>query len=122
MKFFNTKHGNYYDTTIESTDLDSNIDSPMYDGPYPEFMILLDKFKIETGFYELIKSAMTEIQPFLLPHVEYSPIELIGEPLWADLTSIAQRQGVLCLKHLATLPNASLLDESGCGISSFQLA
>lgn len=83
-------------------------------------MVLLDKFKVETEFFELVESEFYEIYPLLLEDAEYTPLDLIGEPLWADLTEIAQRQAIHCLKHLATLPGARLIDVS-CGTTSFQI-
>lgn len=88
-----------------------------------DVMILLDRFKVETEFFELVESEFSEIYPYLLENVEYSPQDLIGEPLWNDLISLAQRQAIFCLKHLATLPDAPLVDVtcSDCGTSSFQI-
>jgi hypothetical protein len=78
-------------------------------------MIVLDKFKVETEFFELVELEFGEIYPFLLEDAEYSPQDLVGEPLWNDLTSLAQRQAISCLKHLATLPGARLTDlANGC--------
>lgn len=89
-----------------------------------EVMILLDKFKVETEFFELVEFEFSEIYPFLLEDAEYSPQDLIGEPLWHDLTGLAQRQAISCLKHLATMPGVPLIDVSCscCGTSSFQIA
>lgn len=86
-------------------------------------MILLAKFKVETEFFELVESEFGEIYPFLLEDVAYTPQDLIGEPLWNDLTGLAQRQAIFCLKHLATMPDAPLVDVtcSDCGTSSFQI-
>jgi hypothetical protein len=87
-------------------------------------MIVLDKFKVETEFFELVELEFGEIYPFLLEDAEYSPQDLVGEPLWNDLTSLAQRQAISCLKHLATMPGVPLIDVSCpcCGTSSFQIA
>jgi hypothetical protein len=91
--------------------------------PADEVMIVLNKFKVETEFFELVESEFSEIYPFLLEDAEYSPQDLVGEPLWNDLTSLAQRQAISCLKHLATMPGVPLIDVSCpcCGTSSFQI-
>lgn len=60
----------------------------------------------------MVKFAFTEIHPFLLEHTEYLPQDLIGEPLWADLTGIAQRKAIFCLKHLARMDDVPLVDVS----------
>lgn len=87
-------------------------------------MVLLGKFKVESGLLELVEFEFNEIQPHLLKNVEYTPQDLIGEPLWADLTGLAQRQAIFCLKHLATQPNSPLIDVSGpgCGLTAFEIA
>jgi hypothetical protein len=88
-----------------------------------DVMILLDKFKVETGFFELVEFEFSEIYPLLLEDTEYSPRDLIGEPLWNDLTSLAQRQAIHCLRHLATLDDAPLIDVSCpcCSTTSFEI-
>lgn len=87
-------------------------------------MVLLGKVKVESGFFELVEFEFNEIYPHLLENAGYTPQDLIGEPLWADLTGLAQRQAIFCLKHLATLPDSPLVDVSGprCGSASFQIA
>lgn len=101
---------------------DDNVDTMSDDSMNPNgTMVLLGKFKVETDFFELVEFAFNEIYPFLLAHAEYTPVDLIGEPLWVDLSGIAQRQAIHCLKHLATLPDARLIDVS-CGTTSFQIA
>ena len=89
-----------------------------------DFMVLLDKFKVETEFFQFVASHLYEIYPTLLKYAEYTPLDLIGEPLWADLTGLAQRQAIFCLKHLATLPDSPLIDVSspGCGLTTFEIA
>jgi hypothetical protein len=80
--------------------------------PADEVMIVLNKFKVETDFFELVESEFSEIYPYLLEGVEYSAQDLVGEPLWNDLIFLAQRQAIYCLKHLATMPGAHLVDLS----------
>lgn len=101
--------------------VDTEFDDPMNPNGT---MVLLDKFKVETDFFELVEFEFNEIYPFLLAHAEYTPVDLIGEPLWVDLSGLAQRQAIHCLKHLATLPDAGLIDVScpDSGTTSFQVA
>ena len=84
---------------------------------------LLGKFRVATWFYEMFESRVNDILPFLLEGVAYKPIELIGEDLWADITSLGQRQAVLCLKHIATLPSSLLreVEFSGSDLTTFEL-
>ena len=86
-------------------------------------MVLLDKYKVETDFFELVEFDFYEIYPLLLEDVTYTPAELIGEPLWADLSALAQRQAIHCLQHLATLEDCPLIDVSCpcCCTTSFQV-
>lgn len=87
-------------------------------------MVLLGKFKVESGLLELVEFEFNEIQPHLLKNVEYTPQDLIGEPLWADLTGLAQRQAIFCLRHLATLADSPLIELSGpcCDLTTFEIA
>ena len=86
-------------------------------------MILLGKFKVETGYFEMFEDRVNDIIPSLLEGVAYLPIELIGEDLWSDTTTLGQRQAVLCLKHLATLPGSRLreVEYSGSDLTKFEL-
>lgn len=86
-------------------------------------MLLLDKFVVDTEFFDLVESEFQDIFPFLLVEVDYTPAELIGEPLWADLSALAQRQAIHCLQHLATLDDVPLCDVSCpcCGTTTFQI-
>lgn len=86
-------------------------------------MILLGKFKVEKEYFEIIESRVSDIFPFLLAEVDYAAQDLIGQDLWAELTGFGQRQAVLCLQHMATVPGAGLTDMSstGCGKTSFQI-
>lgn len=104
---------------------DDSVDTKFDDPINPNgTMVLLGKFKVETDFFELVEFEFNEIYPFLLAHAEYTPVDLIGVPLWVDLSGIAQRQAIHCLKHLATLPGARLIDVSGPGwdSASFEVA
>lgn len=84
--------------------------------------ILLDKFSVETELFDIVESLFMDIYPSTLEGIEYSPQDLCGEEFWADMTSVGKRQTVLCLKHLATLPDVPLCDVScsTCGTTSFQ--
>ena len=86
-------------------------------------MILLGKFSIETEFFDIVESLFMDIYPSMLEDVEYSPEDLCGEEFWVDMTSLGKRQAVLCLKHMATLPDVPLCEVScpDCGTTSFQV-
>lgn len=86
-------------------------------------MILLGKFKVETEYFEIIESRVSDISPFLLEEIDYTAQDLVGEDLWTELTGFGQRQAVLCLQHLASLPGAGLTDvpSAGGGATSFQI-
>ena len=88
-----------------------------------DMMVLLGKVKVEVGFFEMVEFAFNEIYPYLLDNVEYTPQDLIGEPLWADWTDIAQRQAIFSLKHLAQMDDVPLIDIScpACGASVFEI-
>ena len=88
-----------------------------------EVMILSGKFKVETGFFEIFESRLNDILPYLVEGIAYSPLELIGEDMWADITTLGQRQAVLSLKHMATLPGSQLreVEFSGSDLSTFEL-
>lgn len=73
-------------------------------------MILLDKFLVDAGYFDLIESSFSDIFPFLLDDTDYSAEDLVGAELWAGLTGFGQRQAHLCLKHIATMPGARLTD------------
>lgn len=85
--------------------------------------ILLGKFTIETGFFEIFESRLNDILPYLVEGVAYTPVELVGEDMWADITILGQRQAVLCLKHMTTLPGSQLrqVEFSGSDLSTFEL-
>jgi hypothetical protein len=85
-------------------------------------MVVARKLKVHPDFYEVVDGNFEEILPFLLETAEYSPVDLLGEPLWTELTSVGQRQAIFCLRHMATLPGARLLElPSPGGVSSFQI-
>lgn len=75
-------------------------------------MVVLDKFKVDTWLFERVQSNFDAIYPYLIAGFDYTAVDLIGEPLWDDLTEIAQRQAIHCLQHLATLPESRLDHES----------
>jgi hypothetical protein len=88
-----------------------------------DFMIALGKFKIDTGYFELIESKFEDIYPVLLEDVAYTPEELCGEELWADLTGGGQRQAVFCLRHMAQSDDYPLIEipSQDCGSTTFQV-
>lgn len=88
-----------------------------------DFTLVLNKFKIDTWLVESVQAHFDEILPYLLQGSEYTWQELLGEDFFADVT-MPRHLAMLCLKHLATLPDAALIDRSypGCDTSFFQVA
>jgi hypothetical protein len=85
-------------------------------------MVVLDKITVDIDTYELVEFEFTEILPYLLPNAVYTAMDLIGEPVWAELSTVGQRQAIFCLQHMATLPNAQLLElPSLGGVSRFEI-
>ena len=105
-----------------STDITADARAEL-DAPALDTKVLLDRFRIEAGFFEMIESRVNDIAPHLLAGVAYNPLELIGQDLWADITSLGQRQATLCLKHMASMPGAPLREAeySGSGLSTFEI-
>ncbi len=85
--------------------------------------VLLGKFNVDSMFLETVQSNFNDILPCLIDGVEYTAEDLVGAALWADWTLFGQRQALLCLKHLATLPAARLTDMATveCGNTGFQI-
>lgn len=94
--------------------------SPMHS---QDTVIVLDKFKVDTWLYESVQARLNEILPYLLKDRDYTWQELLGEDFLADM-AMPRNLATLCLKHLAALPDAALIDQSypGCGTTSFQVA
>ena len=86
-------------------------------------MILLGKFTVHPQLFETIESRVADILPFLLKGVAYTPMDLIGEDLWRDITSLGQRQATFCLRHMATMPGAALREvaPSGSDLTMFEV-
>lgn len=86
-------------------------------------MILLNKFKVEAAYFDLVEANFSDIHSFLLERVDYTAEDLVGAELWADLTGFARRHAHLCLKHMATLPFSRLTDMSNeqYGKTGFQI-
>lgn len=86
--------------------------------------VLLGKFAVDSMVLEAVLCNFNEILPSLLEGVAYTAEDLVGAELWADWTPLGQRQAHLCLKHLATLPGARLMDmaDVASGMTSFQIA
>jgi hypothetical protein len=74
------------------------------------FMALLNKFQIERIVYDLVESSFEAMYMNLIPDVEYFPVELVGGyPLNGNYSALdAHMKTVLCLKHMATLPNSRI--------------
>ena len=75
-----------------------------------DFMVVLDKFKIERGVYEAIESSFDAMYSNLMEGVEYLPEELVGgyalDEYYDRLDG--RMKTFLCLKHMAALPNARI--------------
>jgi hypothetical protein len=88
-----------------------------------EFKIVLDKFKVESEYFDFIESVFMDIYPVLMQDIAYTAEELCGEDLWADLTVSAQRQATLCLRHMAQQDDHPLIEVACecCGGTAFQV-
>lgn len=88
-----------------------------------EYMVVLDKFAVDTMLFEYVQDKFNEILPFLLVGVEYTDEDLMGAAPWTELTFFAQRQAHLCLKHLATMPDTRLTDmaNESCNKTTFRI-
>ena len=75
-----------------------------------EYIVVLDKYAVDSMLFELVEEKFNDILPCLLEGVEYTPEELIGYEWWTELTNLSQRQAHLCLKHMATMPGTRLTD------------
>ena len=86
-------------------------------------MVVLGKFTVPRTTYRMVEHAFAEILPDLLPDAIYTPTDLVGEPLWGDLTGMGQRQVIACLKHMTTQPRTQLVDFPYSGsVTRFQIA
>lgn len=86
-------------------------------------MIVLDKFKIDTWLFESVQSRLVAILPYLIQGHDYTVQELLGENFMSDM-AMPRHLPTLCLKHLATQPDAALIEQPnpGCGTTRFQVA
>ena len=75
-------------------------------------MILSNKFRVKTDFYESVKQQFNEIYPALLIGECYYARDLCGEAFLAELTSADKRMATLCLRHLAQQPGSRLIDST----------
>lgn len=93
--------------------------SPMH---VDDTMIVLDKFKIDTWLFESVQDHLDAILPYLIQGHDYTVQELLGEDFMADM-AMPRHLATLCLKHLATTPDAALLDRSlpGADITYFEI-
>lgn len=73
--------------------------------------VILDKYVVETEFFDTVECNFWGILPHLLEETDYTPEELCGEALWTELSEHDRRIAVLCLKHLASLENFPLYEE-----------
>ncbi len=72
--------------------------------------VLLNKFKVDSMTLQNVQSNFEDILPSLMAGVVYTAEDLVGAELWADWTLLGQRHAHICLKHLASLPGARLVD------------
>jgi len=100
--------------------INTNASRPMHTD---DTMIVLGKFKVDSWLFESVQSHLDAILPHLLKGHDYTAQELLGEDFMADM-AMPRHLATLCLKHLATLPDAALTEQSypGCGTTSFQVA
>jgi hypothetical protein len=89
----------------------------------PDSMTLLGKFTVHPDYFEIIESRVNDILPHLLEGAQYTPIELIGEELWSDTTTLGRRQAILCLKHMTTMSGSRLrqVEFTGSELSTFEI-
>jgi len=93
--------------------------SPMHS---QDFMVLLDKFKVDTWLFESVQAHFKDVLPYLLQGSEYTWQELLGEDFGADL-AVPRHLPLLCLKHLAQQPDSQLavMPLSGCDTTYFEI-
>ena len=87
-----------------------------------DFMIVLDKFKVDAWLFESVQAHFNEILPYLLNDREYTWQELLGEDFGADL-AVPRHLHLLCLKHLAQQPDSQLtvMTLTGCDTTFFEI-
>ncbi len=93
--------------TIKTND---SVPSDNSDMDFRDNAVLLNKFAVDAMLLETVQCNFNEILPSLMAGVQYTAEDLVGAELWADWSPLGQRQAHLCLKHLATLPGARLVD------------
>lgn len=86
-----------------------------------ESVSILDKYVVPAELLDLVERQFCDIYPALLNDTTYTPMEIIGEVFWANLSNVGKRLSILCLKHLATEPDVPLVDLTceDCGITNF---
>ena len=85
--------------------------------------LILDKYLVDESFYDHVKEQFQEIYPFLMIEDVFSPMELVGERFWFNLTPWGKRAAILCLKDYAMFNSSPLLDvtDEGSELSCFML-
>ena len=73
---------------------------------------LLDRYLVQTGFFEAVESNFCAIYPHLLPDADYTPQDLYGDARWCALPEHEQRLVVICLRHLASIDDVPLVEVS----------
>ncbi len=87
-------------------------------------VLILDKYSVDSAFYDQVKEQVLEILPALMIENVFSPMELVGETFWFNLTDWGKRAAILCLKDYAMFNNSLLVDvtDDGSELSCFMLA
>lgn len=73
-------------------------------------LLILNKYIVDEAFYDTVLNKYLEIRPALMIEKEFSPMELVGETFWVNLTDWGKRAAILCLKNYALLNSSSLKD------------
>ncbi len=76
----------------------------------PGQAILLDKYLVDVEFFNRIVEQYREIRPNLMSTCVYEPIDLIGREFSSELTAPEKRLALLCLEHMASLPDTEFFD------------
>lgn len=70
--------------------------------------VLLGKFQIATGIFEMVESKFEAVYPYLMPGVYYSWQDILGEDFWSDMLSVPVHFACISLQHMAEQPGAKL--------------
>lgn len=86
-------------------------------------MVLLGKFKVDTWCFDSVVLHLKKTLPLLLPDIDYSVQDLLGEDFWPDVRGLPDHLPTLCLQHFAQQPDTPLTASPyyGVGVTTFQL-